>query len=136
MYCTGGGRKYRRFEYFEECVNWVAIKGRRLETFFAYDPGYCWHRMMRITGQVRAYCLKDKVKRGGNWLIGTTSTLNSIEEIVFDGEHLLNWTSESGPLCLSHVQEKNINGKRFGLFLFLLDVYSINMIGCINAPQG
>lgn len=38
-------------------------------------------------------------------------------------------------LFLSHmIQEKNINGKRLGLFLFLLDVYSINMIGCIYAP--
>lgn len=33
------------------------------------------------------------------------------------------------------VQEKNINGKRLGLLLFLLDAYLINMIGCINAPQ-
>lgn len=47
-------------------LNLVAIKGRRLETFFSYDPGYCWHRMMRITGQVRAYCLKDEVKRGSH----------------------------------------------------------------------
>lgn len=37
---------------------------------------------------------------------------------------------------VSLIQEKNINGKRFGLFLFLLDVYSINMIGYINIPQG
>lgn len=47
-------------------LNLVAIKGRGLETFFAYDPGYCWHRMMRITGQVRAYCLKDEDIRGGD----------------------------------------------------------------------
>ena len=50
---------------------------------------------MRITGQVRAYCLKDEVEIGGNWMIGTTSSLTSIREIVFDGEHLLSWTSES-----------------------------------------
>lgn len=63
----------------------MAIKGRRLGTFFAYDPGYCWHRMMRITGQARAYCLKDEVERGGSWMIGTSNSLNSIREIVFEG---------------------------------------------------
>lgn len=38
---------------------------------------------------------------------------------------------------LSLIQERigvvGKNGKRLGLFLFLLDVYSINMIGCMNA---
>lgn len=47
-------------------LNWVAIKGRRSGSFRAYDPGYCWHRMMRRTRQERACCLKDEVERGRN----------------------------------------------------------------------
>lgn len=56
---------------------------------------------MRSTGEVGAYCLKDEVERGGNWMIGTTISLTSIGEIVFDGEYLLSWTSESAFLSVS-----------------------------------
>lgn len=71
-------------------------------------------------------------------MIGSsTVSVNSTWEIVLDGGHRVT-ASQTVLFSLSLIHpgeswgEMDKYGKRLGLFLFLLDVYSINMIGCMN----